>query len=106
MLASSQHRQAAPTGELVQRRLHDRPDVGVDDREIRILAEASDDVDRRQHLRDYLGRQRDVNRYDGTESEREAYGDRQNIGPKPVEPEPLCQPRAACEEQLTLLTTD
>ena len=60
----AQHREPAFARQLVERGLHHRADVEVDLVDVGILAELRRDVDRLEHLRDDLGRQRQIRRED------------------------------------------
>src|SRR6202012_3035472 len=80
--------------------------MSIDLLDVRVLAELSEKVDRLQHLRDDFRWQRDVYRDEHAEPEREAYGQRQDVGTQPTQAESFCQPGSPIQKQLALLTPD
>ena len=103
-LESAQNRKPPLAAQPVEGGLHHRADVGVNFVDVGILAELGGDVDRPQHLVNDLGWQRKIGREEHTHAERDTDGDRQDLHPYALEPQPLGQPRAAGHEQLGLLT--
>src|SRR6202012_3533932 len=66
-------------GQRVEGALHHAANVGVDVVNVGVLAELGDNIDGCQHLRDDLGRQRQIDREHRRQAERKAQRHRQDL---------------------------